>query len=344
MYFKSLVRGRNVSGGQRDVEGKSTNTFSSLLKQALPDQSHEKKRFKIGVVSLVLVTIYLIREWLTGGLKLNAILDATAQSHSDTPVKPRSFLYTEQVKSWGELKGSQCNSGKHQSPINVKISDVKQDVRKRVQLSPKCEIQDYTLVNKGFQLVIQPPSGTTYFDDCVLTTPDGRTCKLLQGHMHTSSEHLLDGSLFDMEAHLVHVCDDDTLAVYGLFFNVLSRDTTEDPGTTWLRSLGGYQFNDWSHEVDMHLPVEKTIDLYEMVSRGVEGVEDGANPIYSYEGSLTTPPCTEVVTFFLQMNELGMSHRQYKALSHRLIMDTEDSYPVNNRKPQALNDRVVYVQ
>eukprot|EP01134_Creolimax_fragrantissima_P007156 CFRG7156T1 len=331
MYYQKLVRGRNVPGTKRNqaysAEGQK-HSLSSFAQQVLGGPSGICKRYKVWVFATITLVCYFFMQWGTVEVKQEGI-DATV-----VPViKP--FLYTEQTSSWGEGE-SVCNTGKHQSPINIETSNVVKDTV-RVKLSPTCFVDHYTLVNKGFQLLLSPPDGQEVFEHCMLQASDGRVCKLAQAHMHTSSEHLLNGNVYDMEAHLVHFCDDGTLAVYGLFFNVVGREITKGPGPQWLDRLGGTLFEDWSETVDGKVERRENVNLYSLV-------DPNDAPIYTYDGSLTTPPCSEIVTFFLQMNDLGMSHGQYKALSHRLISNTADSYPVNNRKCQPLNDRVVHVQ
>ena len=101
------------------------------------------------------------------------------------------------------------------------------------------------------------------------------TYKFLQFHFHAGSEHTMHGTRYPLEVHLVHASDDGRLAVIGILFQqgrenqALADLISALPGT-----VGGY-------DPDM------TFDLNDLLPGGWD--------VYRYEGSLTTPPCSEIV-------------------------------------------------
>ena len=148
----------------------------------------------------------------------------------------------------------------------------------------------------------------------MLTFAD-RTYELKQFHFHTPSEHTLDGMHFPMEMHLVHASESGELAVYGVFFLRGEHNPMFDPIVQNLPAGPGDEVHVEGVAVDLADMLPETADCY------------------SYSGSLTTPPCSEGVSWFVAMDPIEMSAEQIEAFTCRLRQ--------NNRPPQPLNDRVV---
>jgi carbonic anhydrase len=106
------------------------------------------------------------------------------------------------------------------------------------------------------------------------------TYKMLQFHFHCPSEHLVSGKSYPMELHIVHEIENPPkdypykMAVLGIVF-----DTTNDKKCPFLQSLH-LKKSDQSCEVELQ--------------KFIEGIP---KEIYHYKGSLTTPPCTEIVNW-----------------------------------------------
>lgn len=143
----------------------------------------------------------------------------------------------------------------------------------------------------------------------------GERYDLLQFHFHAPSEHTVEGRSFDMEMHLVHRNGEGGLAVIGVLIERGSRHIAFD--SVWA-----------------HLPQAPG----EM--QRIEGVS--ANPgdflphdrrTYRYDGSLTTPPCFEDVSWLVFAAPIEMSEAQIAAFTAIV--------PRNNRPAQALNGREI---
>jgi len=138
---------------------------------------------------------------------------------------------------------------------------------------------------------------------------------LQQFHFHTPSEHTVDGRSYPLEAHFVHKTANGKLAVVGLLF----EEGAENPALTPY----------WSRLPKSAGPA---VDL------GKGGVDIGkvlpaSQDVYRYAGSLTTPPCSEGVEWFVLKAHATASPAQIEAF--RSIMHHD------NRPVQPLADRSV---
>ena len=143
-----------------------------------------------------------------------------------------------------------------------------------------------------------------------------QTYALVQFHFHAPSEHTLDGEHFPMEMHLVHQAEDDSLAVVG----VLVEEGAENPGIAplWEQLPRGS-----GTETTLQIPAEFAEQLFSGDPTGV----------FHYRGSLTTPPCSEGVSWYVRRTPTQLSKDQIAAFTA--------VYDHNNRPVQALNDRTL---
>ena len=142
--------------------------------------------------------------------------------------------------------------------------------------------------------------------------------ELLQFHFHAPSEHTLAGEHYPMEVHFVHQAENGAIAVLGVFV----EEGAENPGIVPL-------WNQLSEEPGSEATVQIATDFADRVFHG------GASGVYHYTGSLTTPPCSEEVSWFIRKAPTQLSKDQ--------IGEFTAVYDHNNRPVQALNDRTLYV-
>jgi len=131
--------------------------------------------------------------------------------------------------------------------------------------------------NNGVFVHVDYPAGNTLVSR-------GRTYGLQSMHMHAPSEHTVEGEQFAAELHLVHADADGSLAVVGLLFALGEAD----PGVQAL--------------LDAAPPAGETAD--EGVAIDPAGYVPGDPACYRYDGSLTTPPCSEGVAWHV-IREVG---------------------------------------
>lgn len=145
---------------------------------------------------------------------------------------------------------------------------------------------DSEIQNKGttFLNAITPKDEVLYLYD---ETKVAKQYTPLQFHYHAPSEHTIDGYLYDLELHIVHKNDSaGELSVIGIFFDM---------------KKGGNKTNPFLEEyLDGHLKPDAQ-GGWKSPKIDVKKLVDGLNnrKIYHYDGSLTTPPCSEIVQWIV---------------------------------------------
>lgn len=210
---------------------------------------------------------------------------------------------------WGRLSPNftVCETGRNQSPIDVKGS-VNADLLpvnfKYTMMSPT------DILNNGHTVQVNLWSGGEI-------TVDGKTFTLKQFHFHTPSENTIDGKSFPFEMHLVHLSDNNEIAVVAIMFEMGKEDAL-------LAEL-------WKS-----MPLNAG-DKHKLEARALRGMEFESVLIdyYRFNGSLTTPPCSEGVRWIVMKTTRHLSQPQLLNFQNVL------SGAANNRPVQALNARVI---
>lgn len=181
-----------------------------------------------------------------------------------------------------------CATGKYQSPIDIDSSSIR--------LSPIAKLNypsrgDFNLTNNGHTVEGTP-------EDEYTATLGGEKYKLVNFHFHASSEHRVDGLGYPLEVHFVHSnVKSGALAVVGVFFEVDSKQ-----GASFFYKMPFRELQDKNNTVEV-----KELDLRSITNR--------IKNVYTYSGSLTTPPCTEEVSWFVSEAPLTISAKQFKQLN-----------------------------
>ncbi|MBT9312985.1 carbonic anhydrase family protein [Leptothoe kymatousa TAU-MAC 1615] len=200
--------------------------------------------------------------------------------------KKPSWGYTGAAgpESWGELSDefAICSTGTSQSPINL-TSAVDADL---TSLSFDYQDTFLAIVNNGHTIQANYEPGSTL-------QLDGQSFELKQFHFHAPSEHIENGVPTAMEVHFVHQNPDTgALAVIGVFLKEGRLNQALQP--IWSRmpkTTGG----------------QKTLDTGFNASSLLPG---DASQFYRYYGSLTTPPCSEVVNWIVMKEPISVSRIQ----------------------------------
>ena len=178
--------------------------------------------------------------------------------------------------------------------------------------------------------------------------------KPVQMHIHTPSEHQFNGKNYDAEIHWVHAngqADGTTLlSVIGYMFDVEEGDPN---GSFDLidELLASYQAQ---AGVQRLLNDSDDIFTFPMIDFGKFFDEVDTDNMYHYVGSLTTPPCTEGVRFYImkqiqpltqqQLEDLQSFTHQYEEHEGEIANSANDqNAPGNNRDVQPLNGRTIYM-
>jgi carbonic anhydrase len=243
------------------------------------------------------------------------ILAAIAGGGLMGPAHAQEFHYNgdDGPGYWGELSPDwQACSGmseeSHQSPIA--ISRVRVD-RSLGSLDLETHPASIDIFNNG-HTIEQHYDGTGS-----LITFEGVDYELEQFHFHTLSEHTVGGLHGVMELHAVfQEPGDGNYLVVGMLYEVGKRD---DPFIQTLIDAGLPEKNGDA------ITTSQQIDLADALT--------STKHYYTYEGSLTTPPCSETVTWVVLAKPAKIGQEQSQEF--RRILGN------NFRPTQALNDRVV---
>lgn len=213
---------------------------------------------------------------------------------------------------WGETPGWEAcgatSETARQTPIDIR----------RARPSPRLKPLDLrifdseiALINNGHVIEQEYHNGSTL-------TLDGVDYELLQFHFHTLTEHTIDGDRGRMELHAVfRDMSSGNLAVVGKIYQRGPRDR-------FLREL-----------VAAGLPRKGGDHTEAHVEINLEDALGDTSEYYTYVGSLTTPPCSEIVTWFVLKEQATVSDQQFRAFND--IMG-------NNFRPlQARNGRPIFM-
>jgi carbonic anhydrase len=213
------------------------------------------------------------------------------------------------TEHWGELSPEfqLCGIGRRQTPIDLKIADVKNVVNNHL-LSVNYQPTALHLINNGktIQVNYQPGSYLKFAQ---------QNFELLQFHFHHFSEHRINGKSYDMELHLVHRNQVGNLAVVAVFLQAGRFNPTLQIIWDAMPQQQGVEtrIEDINIDAAQFLPAKQTF--------------------FTYSGSLTTPPCSENVLWCVMETPIEASTAQ--------IAQFSQIFPLNARPLQQLNDRVV---
>lgn len=207
-------------------------------------------------------------------------------------------------ENWGNLKPeyASCGAGKNQAPID--LTDMTE-----AELAPvDLEYQDaaMTVVNNGHTIQANMAPGN-------VLRMGRRVFNLLQFHFHAPSEHALMGKRFDLELHLVHKDQGGNLGVLGVLIKKGPR-------------------NDALQTVWDNLPKDSATEV-KGPKFNCESLLPAERSYFRYSGSLTTPPCSEGVSWYVLQTPIAASEEQIRTFT--------TIFPNNSRPLQKRNGRAI---
>ncbi|RAU23099.1 carbonate dehydratase [Paramagnetospirillum kuznetsovii] len=207
-------------------------------------------------------------------------------------------------KEWGSLapEYAACSMGKEQSPIDLTkpVAAIMGDP------VPSWRPMPLKVQNNGHTIQVDCAGGGNL-------ALDGKSYDLLQFHFHTPSEHTVDGAAFDMECHFVHKAADGGLAVLGVMIAKGAANPALEAIWQVMPTKGGESVNaPGMLDASMLLPKE-TLS-------------------FRYAGSLTTPPCSEVVQWVVFRQAITASADQIARFAKLFPMNARPVMPLNRRK------------
>ncbi len=205
---------------------------------------------------------------------------------------------------WGKVSAT-CAQGQNQSPID--ISSVTKAELKHLQFDYSG--QAVSVTNNGHTLQASISEKNTL-------SVDGQVFELKQFHFHTPSENHVDGKSYPLEAHYVHSDAAGHLAVVSLFFKLGEAN----PNLEKLLAV--------APKSEANAELTKPFDVAALLPKEKQ--------YYRFNGSLTTPPCSEGVRWLVLKQPLSISEFQVEKF--------EQLMGHNNRPIQPINARVVLGQ
>jgi len=203
---------------------------------------------------------------------------------------------------------SMCKDGKNQSPIDINYDvTIDTDHLELIEFNYKTEATE--VVNNGHAIQVNVEDGS-------FIEVDNKTFYLKQFHFHSPSENTIDGKHFPLEAHFVHLSSDGDIAVVAVLFEEGSMNPS-------LKKI-------WS-AMPRHAGDEEELEL---PARYIRLLLPRDKHYYRFSGSLTTPPCSEGVRWFV--------FKKYAQLSDYQIEQFQEAMGVENNRPvQPINARKV---
>jgi len=205
---------------------------------------------------------------------------------------------------WAELEkeNAVCGAGQRQSPIDIANAT-------NAGLAPIAfDYRDAALeiLNNGHTIQVNRGEGSSI-------SVDGEKYELVQFHFHTPSENTVGGKPFDMELHLVHKNAQGRLAVVGIFMKAGAENVVL--GKAW-----GHMPSHAGHTEQVASVSINPADLLP------------ANRTYTgFNGSLTTPPCSEGVKWFVMQDAVEVSSAQVKQFAQVVGSNARPTQPLNGR-------------
>jgi len=230
-------------------------------------------------------------------------LSAAQEQHAK-----HTWNYSDQFgpNHWGDLSAdfTTCKTGRHQSPIDIRNP-------KKADLPPirfDYRPSPLHIIDNGHTIMINYAPGSVML-------VGGKKYVLQQFHFHRPSEERVNGKSFAMTVHLVHADEEGHLAVVA----VLLQQGAD---------------NALVHELWQELPKEKEKEARkDNIQIDVSQIVPLDHRYYTFSGSLTTPPCSENIRWFVLEHPATVSAEEIKKFS--------GLYRNNARPTQPLYDRIV---
>lgn len=194
--------------------------------------------------------------------------------------------------------------GQAQSPINI--------INKEVSIGKDLAIPQFNYEKSKVNIINNGHTIQFNVDGNSIVKLNNKDYNLLQFHFHALSEHTIDGKHAPIEVHFVHKHSDTDFAVIGVMY-------TEGKQNELLKKyLDKFPTNKGEYKS------EDMIDIFNLLPKN--------KSYYYYKGSLTTPPCTEIVNWYVLKNPIEASKEQIQKFSKILHNNYRPIQNLNGRK------------
>jgi carbonic anhydrase len=242
---------------------------------------------------------------------LALVVTAMAATQTDAQTgAPWSYQGKTGPLLWGKLDPAYqaCSKGHEQSPIDIRGAHLNKALG---PIQFRYISGSVTLTHDGHTIVGHVNPGS-------YIVAGGVRYELIEFSFHRPGEEAVKGKLADMDVQLLHRSKDGKLAMVA----VRLIEDPSNPNAT-LATL-------WAHLPKTAGASEK---VTEMVNLG--GFLPADRGYWTYMGSLTTPPCTEGVRWFVFEQELGLSREQLRAFTALFRMNSRGVQDPRGRRIEA---------
>jgi carbonic anhydrase len=235
------------------------------------------------------------------------IKPTTIQANDKSPALPWGYEGGTDPSHWGEIEKDHdehlmCREGVRQSPININhVPGFK--LEKLHQHYFKTPVN---IINNGHTILLKYGPGS-------FVEWGNEKFEIIQIHFHHPSEHLVNGETYPMEIHLVHKTPDHQYVVVAVFAKI----GTQNPTIQKLWSL-------IPTEIDKEYTYKNEFLL-------ANDFLPASKEYFYYNGSLTTPPCTENVTWFVLEQPIEISQEQVKNFQKFIDHNARPTQKINHR-------------
>lgn len=223
---------------------------------------------------------------------------------------PWSYLGKDGPVNWAKLDPANrgCRDGHEQSPIDIRGAHLNKAL-------PPLEFhymgEAMTVGNNGATIVVRPDPGS-------YLAYDGVRYDLEEIVFHHPSETAVHGRLDDMDVEFLNKSAVGQQAVIEVRFAV----DMGGPNAT----LATF----WSHLPQMPGTTQRITDMVNPA-----GLLPGDKGYWTYMGSLSTPPCTEGVRWFVMEQELSVSRAQLKQFADMFRVSSRPLQDPHGRRIEA---------
>jgi len=238
---------------------------------------------------------------------LSLVLALSVQASTVQPGHEEHWGYrvADGPAKWGSIKPAfkLCAEGKSQSPINIQGSIGKG--------APKVQLNyndsSAAIENNGHTIQVNMNNGG-------YVEMEQKKYYLVQFHFHAPSEEQINGKSADMVAQLVHKTKEGEMLVIAVLLNRGAKNELLAPVFDNLPKAKG---KIWKLD-------HTKLNLTKLIPKPLS--------YYYFPGSLTTPPCTEGVRWFVMKRPQQISSQQYQLYTQLYKNNVRNIQPIMQRK------------
>jgi carbonic anhydrase len=223
---------------------------------------------------------------------------------------PWSYLGKTGPLNWGKLDPAYraCSQGHEQSPVDMRGAHLN---KKLAPLEFHYIAGPVTVENTGNVIVVHVNPGG-------YMVVDGVRYGLEKIEFRRPSETAIHGKLTDMDAEMLHRSSDGRMAIVEVRFTMNRGDANAMMAALW-----------------EHLPTKAGASEKVTALVNAGGFLPADRGYWTYTGSLTTPPCTEGVRWFVMEQDLSISREQLRQFSGLFRMSSRPLQDLHGRKIEA---------